>query len=152
VSQHGDVLQPNSHAQKQTEAPLDASQKAALVVERAPAFASTASQLKALHDQQLPPTDGFAELTKLRPRIAAAAARQMQQALKISELRRRTGLVVQRKKAVHLVGAGRCYVEWEKRLLKAYQAVAREEYRRRPEGEGGETEGEETEGARVEEA
>lgn len=112
---------------------LDTAQKTALVVERATSFATVASQLKALEDQQIATTDGFAKLALLRPRIAQAEARQLQQALNISELRRRNGLVNQRYKQVMFLSAGRCWVDYHERLTKALRTVVREEYRRKPE-------------------
>lgn len=105
------------------------------MVEHATTFATTASQLKALEDQQIPSTDGFSKLAILRPRIAEAEQRQLEQALKISELRRRNGLVNQRYKQVMFLGAGRCWVDYDDRLTKALRALVREEYRRRPEQE-----------------
>jgi len=105
------------------------------VVEHATTFATTASQLKALEDQQIPSTDGFSKLAILRPRIAEAEQRQLEQALKISELRRRNGLVNQRYKQVMFLGAGRCWVDYDDRLTKALRALVREEYRRRTEQE-----------------
>ena len=105
------------------------------MVERATSFATTASQLKALDDQQIPTTDGFVKLAKLRPRIAEAEQRHLQQALKIAELRRRSGLLVQRDKQVHWVAAGKCWAGYQERLVKSYRALQREETRRRPEDE-----------------
>ena len=105
------------------------------MVEHATTFATTASQLKALEDQQIPSTDGFSKLAILRPRIAEAEQRQLEQALEISELRRRNGLVNQRYKQVMFLGAGRCWVDYDDRLTKALRALVREEYRRRPEQE-----------------
>lgn len=125
--------------------PLDTTQKAALVVERATGFATTASQLKALDDQQLPTTDGFAKLAMLRPRIAEAEKRQLEQALKISELRRRNGLVNQRYKHILFLGAGRCWVDYHERLTRALREVVREEFRRKPDEEEVETEDDESE-------
>ncbi|KAI4644561.1 hypothetical protein J4E93_006466 [Alternaria ventricosa] len=129
--------------------------KAVLVTERATSFATTASQLQALEDQQIPTTDGFAKLAVLRPRIAEAEERQLQQALKISELRKRNGLLNQRYQQVMLLGAGRCWVDYDERLRKGLRALVREEYRRRPaeeekgvareEEEGDESESEEDE-------
>lgn len=106
-----------------------------LVVERATSLATTASQLKALDDQQLPTTDGFTKLAMLRPRIAEAEDRQLQQALKISELRRRNGLVNQRYKQVMLLGAGRCWVEYHEKLGKALRTVVREEFKQKADAE-----------------
>ena len=103
-----------------------------MVVERATSFATTASQLKALEDQQIPTTEGFSKLAALRPRIAEAETRQLQQALKLSELRRRNGLINQRYKQVMVLGAGRCWVDYNERLTKALRELVREEYRRRP--------------------
>jgi hypothetical protein len=87
-------------------------------MERATSFATTASQLKALEDQQIATTDGFVKLAMLRPRIAEAEHRQLEQALRISELRRRNGLVNQRYKQIMFLGAGRCWVDYNERLSR----------------------------------
>jgi hypothetical protein len=135
VTKHKDVLTPPPST-TEDDIPLSTSQKSLLVVERATTFATTASQLKALDDQQIPTTDGFVKLAKLRPRIAEAEQRHLQQALKIAELRRRSGLLVQRDKQVHWVAAGKCWAGYQERLVKGYRALQREEFRRRPEREG----------------
>ncbi|CAE6998623.1 hypothetical protein CFE70_000704 [Pyrenophora teres f. teres 0-1] len=145
LSKHKDVLKPQDDEDEKDGPPLDASQKAALVVERATTFATTASQLKALEDQQIPTTDGFSKLAILRPRIAEAEHRQLEQALKISELRRRNGLINQRYKQVMFLGAGRCWVDYDDRLTKALRALVREEYRRRSDEEAGQAEEEKEE-------
>jgi hypothetical protein len=145
VSKHKDVLTPALHNHDSTpendddaDGPaLDTNQRAALVLERAPAISQTASQLQALADQQVPSTDGFAKLAVLRPRIAEAEDRQLQQALKISELRRRNGLLNQRYRHVMFLGAGRCWVDYNERLTKELRALVREEYRRREDTEEG---------------
>jgi hypothetical protein len=134
VTRHKDALTPESSTTEHV-TPLSTIQKSHLVVERATSFATTASQLKALDDQQIPTTDGFVKLAKLRPRIAEAEQRHLQQALKIAELRRRSGLLVQRDKQVHWVAAGRCWASYQERLVKSYRALQREETRRRPEDE-----------------
>ncbi|KAI4931118.1 hypothetical protein J4E85_003707 [Alternaria conjuncta] len=154
LSKHKDVLK-TQHDDNDDGPPLDNAQKAVLVTERATSFATTASQLQALEDQQIPTTDGFTKLAVLRPRIAEAEERQLQQALKISELRKRNGLLNQRYQQVMLLGAGRCWVDYDERLRKALRALVREEYRRRPaeeekgvareEEEGDESESEEDE-------
>jgi hypothetical protein len=136
VNKHKDILKPqHSDSDDNDRPPLDTAQKAALVVERATGFATTASQLQALQDQQIPTTDGFAKLAILRPRIAEAEDRQLQQALKISELRRRNGLLNQRYRHVMVLGTGRCWVDYNERLTKGLRALVREEYRRRPDKE-----------------
>ena len=145
MSKHKDVLAPTLHNHDSTpendddaDGPaLDTNQRAALVLERAPAISQTASQLQALADQQVPSTDGFAKLAVLRPRIAEAEDRQLQQALKISELRRRNGLLNQRYRHVMFLGAGRCWVDYNERLTKGLRALVREEYRRREDTEEG---------------
>lgn len=140
VSKHKDVLKPqvddsDDDYEDEDNAPLDTAHKTALVVERATSFATTASQLKALEDQHIPTTDGFTKLAALRPRIAEAEERQLEQALKMSELRRRNGLINQRYRQVMVLGAGRCWVDYNERLTQALRALVREEYRRRPEDE-----------------
>lgn len=96
---------------------------------RAPAFATTASQLKALEDQQIPSTEGFTKLVKLRPRIAEAEKRQLEQALKIAELRRRSGLLTLRRNQIHKVGQARCWKEWTARYQAAELTVKRAEFK-----------------------
>ncbi|KAG9185951.1 hypothetical protein G6011_02507 [Alternaria panax] len=140
LSKHKDILKPplHNHTDDDTDGPtLDPTQRAALVLERAPAISQTASQLQALADQQLPSTDGFTKLAILRPRIAEAEDTQLQQALKISELRRRNGLLNQRYRHVMFLGAGRCWVDYNERLTKGLRALVREEYRRREDEEEG---------------
>jgi hypothetical protein len=131
VSKHKDVLQPQDE-HDYDDVPLDTSQKALLVVERATSYATTASQLKALDDQQLPTTDGFSKLAMLRPRMAEAEERQLQQALKISELRRRNGLVNQAYKQIHFLGAAAVWVDYHERTRKVLNEVIREEFKQKP--------------------
>ncbi|KAF2728772.1 hypothetical protein EJ04DRAFT_538231 [Polyplosphaeria fusca] len=134
VSKHSDLVSKLPHVSEDEEgSALDAAQKSAMVVERAPAFATAASQLKALDDQQIPQTDGFTKLAKLRPRIAEAEEKHLQQALQISMLRRRSGLLTSRVKQVHSLGQARCWMEWNERLQKAEQSVVRSEFRLRQE-------------------
>lgn len=134
VRRHPDMLPPRDTAAPAApdEPVLEMEHKAVLVVERATSFATVASQLKALDDQQIPTSDGFAKLALLQPRIAQAEARQLQQALAIADLRRRHGLLNQRYKQVLYAGAGRCWIDYHERLTKALRAVVREEFRRRP--------------------
>ncbi|PVI05376.1 hypothetical protein DM02DRAFT_715716 [Periconia macrospinosa] len=132
LSKHKDILKPQ---ETHNEAGLNASQKAAIVVEQAPSFASTASQLKALDDQQIPPTDGFVKLAKLAPRIAEAEDRHLQQALEISLLRKQSGLLVQRTKHAQLLGPNRCWAEYDNRLQAVQRTVARLEFKRKQDEE-----------------
>ncbi|ORY17241.1 hypothetical protein BCR34DRAFT_475142 [Clohesyomyces aquaticus] len=137
LAKHSDLL-PKSNDLETTDGPnLDAAQKTAIVVERAPAFATTASQLKTLDDQQIPTTDGFSKLARLRPRIAEAESRHLQQALKIALLRRQSGMIVSRVKHIHLLGQGRCWVEWHKRLQNAERTVVRTEFKQKQREEEG---------------
>ena len=129
MSKHKDVILPKED--RSTDSPLDTSQKAALVVERATGFATVVSQLKALNDQQIPDVDGFTKLAKLRPRIAEAEERHLQQALKISELRRRNDLVNEYYKQIHIIGAGRVWIDYSLRVRKGLKVIRREEFKRR---------------------
>ncbi|KAF2029133.1 hypothetical protein EK21DRAFT_113193 [Setomelanomma holmii] len=134
LSKHKDVLTPPDDYDRDQPS-LDTAQKELLVVERATGFATTASQLKALEDQQIPTSDGFAKLATLRPRISEVEDRHLRQALKISELRRRNGLVNKCYKQIHFIGAGRVWLDYHVRLTKALTVVEREEFRRRPDEE-----------------
>ena len=132
VSKHRDILKPE---EEKEDAGLNIEQKAVMVVERAPIFATTASQLKALDDQQIPQTDGFVKLAKLLPRIAEAEDRHLQQALEISLLRKRNGLLVQRMKHIHFIGAARCWASWHTRVTTVLRSVTRIEFKQKQEEE-----------------
>ncbi|KAF1915807.1 hypothetical protein BDU57DRAFT_515541 [Ampelomyces quisqualis] len=132
ITKHQDVVQRREETG--SEGPgLDSAQKSAMVVERATGFATVASQLKALADQQMPATEGFSKLAVLRPRMSALERRQLQQAMQISELRRRSMMMVQYYKQIHVVGAGRVWADYSRTLGRALRAVSRDEYRRRAE-------------------
>jgi hypothetical protein len=131
------LLSKTTNDEDENDAGLDTAQKSAMVIERAPSFATTASQLKALDDQQIPQTDGFAKLAKLRPRIAEAEDRHLQQALQISLLRKQSGMLVSRVKHIHFLGAGRCWVEWHKRLMESEKTVTRTEFKHKQQEEEG---------------
>jgi hypothetical protein len=131
VSKHRDVLIPSSTTS--TPAALTSAQKSTIVIDRATSLSTVASQLSSLHDSQMPSTDGFVKLASLRPRIAEAEMRQLQQALKIAELRRRSGMVVQRDRQVLGVAGGKAWVDGQQRLVRGWRGLAGEE-RRRAEG------------------
>lgn len=131
VTKHKDILKPEGESNDDN--PLDVSQKTAIVVERATSFATTASQLKALDDQQIPSTDGFTKLAMLRPRIAEAERRHLEQALKISELRRRSALMDQAYKQIHFMGAARVWCDYHYSCKDALNLIVREEFKRKPE-------------------
>lgn len=135
VNKHKDVLTPQDETTTKGP-PLDNSQKTVMVVEKATGFATVASQLKALDDQQIPGTDGFTKLAVLRPRMSEFEERQLQQAMKISELRRRSMMILQYYKQIHILGAGRVWMDYSRTLTKALREVTREEFRRRPDEEG----------------
>ncbi|KAK7190614.1 hypothetical protein DPSP01_007270 [Paraphaeosphaeria sporulosa] len=132
LTKHKDILKPEH---EEGDAPLDMEEKAVMVVERAPQFATTASQLKTLDDQQIPSTDGFTKLAKLLPRIAEAEDRHLQQALQISMLRKKNGLLVQRVKQVQFLGSARCWTEWQGRLQNVQKNIARIEFKHKQEEE-----------------
>jgi hypothetical protein len=144
VNKHKDVLKPQDEVTTKGP-PLDNAQKTVMVVERATSFATVASQLKALDDQKIPGTNGFTKLAVLRPRMSEFEERQLQQAMKISELRRRSMMILQYYKQIHLLGVGRVWMDYSKTLTKALRAVTREEFRRRPDEEGAEEEPDEDE-------
>lgn len=127
MTKHKDVLRPQPAA---SPTPLSPAQKSLLVLDKATTISTTASQLSSLADTSIPDTQGFARLAALRPRIAEAEQRQLQQALKISELRRRSGLVVQRDKQVLTVAGGRAWAGCQERLVRGYRGVVGEERRR----------------------
>ncbi|KAF2199721.1 hypothetical protein GQ43DRAFT_482200 [Delitschia confertaspora ATCC 74209] len=128
VSNHSDLLTPPPN--DENGAGLDPAQKCAIVLSRAPDFASTASQLKSLDDQQIPQSDGFAKLAKLRPRIAEAEERHLKQALEIADLRRKSGMVVSRFKHIFVLGQARCWAEYHDRVLKGERTVRRIEVKK----------------------
>ncbi|KAF2743296.1 hypothetical protein M011DRAFT_410903 [Sporormia fimetaria CBS 119925] len=131
VSEHADVVYASARAKRQDEPELPVAEKAALVVERAPAFATTASQLKALDDQQVPAADAFTKLAKLRPRIAELEELHLQQALEFSLLRRRTALLCQEYSLIIRNRMTQCWVEWNKRCRDAEMTIRRAEFKQK---------------------
>lgn len=109
---------------------LDSEQKLSMVLAEAPAYQEMASQLRSLNDLSLPPTLSFTNWASLQPRIDRAAQRQYEQAMEISELRKRSGAVVLKWHEVFVLGQGRCWVEWDERLRYAEREVRRVEVRR----------------------
>ena len=105
-----------------------------MVLSEAPAYSEVASQLRHLGDLSIPPTDVFAKLVALQPRMAGVQRRQYQQATEISDLRRRSGALVLRWHEVFILGQGRCWADWDTRLRNAERAVRREEVRRAQDG------------------
>ncbi|OCL10725.1 hypothetical protein AOQ84DRAFT_374647 [Glonium stellatum] len=101
----------------------------AMILTEAPSFPTTASQLNSLHDLPVPPTENFAVLAALQPRIVEAERRQLAQAVEISELRKRNGALILRWHEVFILGQGRCWAEWDTRVRKAEQLVRRREIR-----------------------
>ncbi|KAF2758336.1 nuclear distribution protein RO10 [Pseudovirgaria hyperparasitica] len=109
---------------------LDIQQKLALVELEAPKFHATASQLTSLSDVPLPPLKSFASLVSLEPRIAQIEQRQLEQAREISELQKRSGILVYRWNETLVLSQGRCWVEYDKRLRQAERSVRRKEIRK----------------------
>lgn len=136
MSKHKDVLSPTPAVPDA--APLSSTQKSHLVLDKATSISTVASQLSSLHDSQIPSTDGFVKLAALRPRIAEAERRQLDQALKIAELRRRSGLAVQRDRAVLQQAGGRAWAGCQERLVSGYRSLQGEERRRAEMNGGGE--------------
>ncbi|KAF2868065.1 hypothetical protein BDV95DRAFT_630707 [Massariosphaeria phaeospora] len=136
LKKHSDLLKPVEDDEKE-DAGLEMAEKAALVVERAPGFAAIASQLRALNDQQIPSTDGFTKLAKLRPRMAELENRQLQLALQISLVRRKNGLMVQRTKNIHHLGPDRCFVEYYQRIRDSERTILRGEFKQKQNEEQG---------------
>ncbi|KAF2807261.1 uncharacterized protein BDZ99DRAFT_392884 [Mytilinidion resinicola] len=100
------------------------------VMESAPGYPALASQLKALKDMMpLPKTETLAHLVELQPRIQAMSDRQVQQALEISELRKRTECAIISWSEIHILGVGRCFVEFDKRLREVERTVRRKEFK-----------------------
>jgi hypothetical protein len=130
VTKHKDVLTSATTTPADDATRLSATQKSHIVIDRATSLSTVASQLSSLHDSTMPGTDGFVKLAALRPRIAEAEQRQLQQALKIAELRRRSGLVVQRDRQVLGYAGGKTWAGHQERLVKGYRALQGEERRK----------------------
>jgi hypothetical protein len=100
-----------------------------MVLAEAPSYSSVSSQLRALGDVNLPPTDSFAKIVALQPRMAELSQKQYEQAMEISELRKRSGIMVMRWHEVFILGQGRCWTEWDSKLRDTEREVRREEVR-----------------------
>jgi len=105
-----------------------------MVLSEAPAYSEVASQLRHLGDLSMPPTDAFVKLVALQPRMANIQRRQYQEAMEISDLRRRSSALILRWHQVFILGQGRCWANWDTRLRNAERAVRREETRRAQDG------------------
>ncbi|KAF1988868.1 hypothetical protein K402DRAFT_328186 [Aulographum hederae CBS 113979] len=114
---------------------LEPHERLAIVLTEAPAFQTTASQLTSLNDLTLPPAEGYAALAALQPRMAAIQERQTEQALEISELRKKSAALLLRWHEVTVLGQGRCWAEWDSRLKQVERTVRREEVKLEREGE-----------------
>lgn len=108
---------------------LDSMQKLAMVELEGPAFQAAASQLSSLNDFPVPPLKSFTSLLALQPRIAQVEEEQLKQAEELSELRKRSGLLLYRWHEILVLSQGRCWVEWDKRMRQVERSVRREEIR-----------------------
>ncbi|EON64546.1 hypothetical protein W97_03779 [Coniosporium apollinis CBS 100218] len=135
-SRHADLLNPPEPLEAPEAQPgLEAPHKLATVLAEAPLYPATASQLTSLNDIPIPPTESFASLIALHPRIAAVARRQNQHARQIAFLSKKSAQLVLKWQKIFIIGQGRCWVEWDNRLRKAAREVGRVEVRRGGEGE-----------------
>lgn len=108
---------------------LNQNEKLSLVLAEATSYSTVSSQLRALGDVSLPPTDSFAKIVALQPRIEELNRTQYEQAMEISELRKRSAILVSRWHEVFILGQGRCTAEWDSKLRNAEREVRREEVR-----------------------
>lgn len=119
-----------------THAESDPSQQLAMVIAEAPAFPATASQLTSLNDLPIPQAEGFSSLVALQPRMDRVRGRQTQQAMQISDLRKRSGSLLLRWHEIVILAQGRCWAEWDTRMRKADRLVRREDFRTLQENDG----------------
>ncbi|KAF2430825.1 hypothetical protein EJ08DRAFT_611820, partial [Tothia fuscella] len=134
---HPHLFTPNppNPPQNQTPPELSLPQKTTLILAEASSFSTTSSQLRSLNDTPLPSSHSFATLVSLRPRIHQVRKVQYEQAMEISELRRRSGVAVLRWHEVFVLGAGRCWVDFEGRVRDGEGRVRRVERRVKEEEE-----------------
>ncbi|TLD36244.1 nuclear distribution protein RO10 [Venturia nashicola] len=108
---------------------LNQNEKLSMVLAEATTYSTVSSQLRALGDVSLPPTDSFAKMVALQPRMEELNRTQYEQAMEISELRKRSAILVSRWHEVFILGQGRCTAEWDSKLRNAEREVRREEIR-----------------------
>ncbi|KAF2104471.1 nuclear distribution protein RO10 [Rhizodiscina lignyota] len=132
---HPEIFESASSATKQDEP--DVSTKFSVVITEAPSFPSAVSQLTQLNDLPIPPTKDFTNMIASLPRMAAIHERQSEQEKEISELRKRSALLLLKWHELFVLGQGRCWAEWDGRLKKAEIKVRREEVRKEKEVEAG---------------
>jgi hypothetical protein len=118
----------------------------ALLLPALPTIHSTASQLRALADASPSSAGSGSSSSKaaaaeeetralvrwaaLAPRVERAARRQREIGAEAAELRRRSARAVVRWHEGWVLGAGRCWVEWEGRVRRVEREVGRVEARR----------------------
>lgn len=100
-----------------------------MVLAEAPSYSTVSSQLRALGDVNLPPTESFAKIVALQPRMEELSQKQYEQAMDLSDLRKRSAVMVMRWHEVFILGQGRCTAEWDSKLRNAEREVRREEVR-----------------------
>ena len=102
-------------------------ERLAIIKSCATLYPTTASRLTSILDIPLPPTESFASLISLQPRIAKIQHLQDSQATELADLRLRSAAVLQRWYEIGVLGGGECWTDWEERVVGVEKLVRREE-------------------------
>ncbi|EED17600.1 nuclear distribution protein RO10, putative [Talaromyces stipitatus ATCC 10500] len=108
-------------------ADLSTQNLASIVLSYATAFPETASRLSSLKDLPIPDAQASTALIELQPRLQKLLSIQEQQAIEISELRKRSARLLQRWYELGVLRNSECWAEWESRLEDIEREVKRRE-------------------------
>jgi hypothetical protein len=101
-----------------------------VVLASAPVYSSTVSSLQSIKDMPIPPAELSTKLIDLQPRLSQINAKQETQWKQLSELRKRTAVLLENWYEVNVVAANECWAEWDQRLGAVERRVRQEEKRR----------------------
>lgn len=121
--------------QRTPPAALDPSSLQAIILSSASSYQLTASRFTSVFDVPIPDAEASAQLIKLQPRVARLELLQTEQEKELTELKKRSALILQRWYAVDVLGVGDCWAEAEGRVTAVEQTIRRVETTREKDAE-----------------
>lgn len=104
---------------------LSSEEKQSTLLSAASSFHATSSQLTSIMDTSVPNPSASADLVSLVPRINRVGVVQQAQAKEIADLRKRTGVLLERWYLLSIESVNECFVEWDDRALKVDKLMSR---------------------------
>lgn len=132
-ARHSDLFQ--SQPSSDISMSLSTSANFAIVNSCATLYHSSSSQLASIQDIPIPPVQLSNSLIKLHPRLEAVLLLQAAQSTEIGNLRSRSAALMARWQQLAVVGGGKCWVEWDRRIRTLERDMRRLETSGDDEGE-----------------